>query len=123
MDFATDKAEAISSTAGGPGRYRVEVSGWDAKEGFFVERTLLDWNEQEAKTVTLRATVRFDSVLFVRLLRPPGGGATFPVPYRIVKIEDSGSNARIAVGLQQLQPRMAFREAVAVLAGGGSKVV
>jgi hypothetical protein len=93
--------------------YRVEVSGWDAKENFFVEKTSLDWREREGKTVALHVTVRLDSVLFVRLLRPLGGGADFPVPHRAVTVEDSGRDATCKdVGLEQLQPRRAPSESV-----------
>jgi hypothetical protein len=95
--------EAITTSATRGNTYRLEVSGWDAKENFFVEKTWLDWRELEGKTVALRATVRLDGVLFVRLLRPLGGGADFLVPHRAVRVEDSGKDASCKdVGLEQL---------------------
>lgn len=94
-------------------RYRVEVSGWDAKENFFVEKTSLDWKEREGKTVALHVAVRVDSVLLVRLLRPLGGGADFPVPHRAVRVDDRDKDASCRdVGLEQLQPRNGARESV-----------
>ncbi|MFZ3215593.1 MAG: hypothetical protein WA192_05985 [Candidatus Acidiferrales bacterium] len=122
MDFAADISQAMNLMAEHSNSYRVEVSGWDAKESFFVERASLDWKERERKTVALRAAVRYGSVLFVRLLRPLGGGAGFPVPYRIVEIEDSAGGARRIVGLEQLQPHASFREKVAEVGEGGAKV-
>ena len=84
MTRGIEETLTVETTANPGHRYRVEVSGWDAKENFFVEKTSLDWKEREGKTVALHVAVRVDSVLFVRLLRPLGGGADFPVPHRAV---------------------------------------
>jgi hypothetical protein len=111
MNRVTDDTQAMTMAASGGNSYRVEVSGWDARENFFVEKTSLDWREREGKTVALHAIVRLDSVLFVRLLRPLGGGADFPVPHRAVRVEDRSKDASCKdVGLEQMQPRMAVRE-------------
>src|SRR5208282_283552 len=92
---------------------RVEVSGWDAKENFFVEKTSLDWKEREGKTVTLHVAVRVDSVLFVRLLRPLGGGADFPVPHRALRVAGREQDASCKdVGLEQLQPRKGVKDSM-----------
>jgi hypothetical protein len=113
MNFGLSDIEAMTTWATRGNSYRVEVSGWDAKENFFVEKTSLDWRELEGKTVALHAIVRLDSVLFVRLLRPLGGGADFPVPHRAVRVEDSGKDASCKdVGLEQLQPSRGARESV-----------
>src|SRR6204780_4265732 len=113
MTRGIDETLTVETTANLGHRYRVEVSGWDAKENFFVEKTSLDWREREGKTVALHATVRLDSVLFVRLLRPLGGGADFPVPHRAVRVEDHGKDASCKdVRLEQLQPRRAVWESV-----------
>src|SRR5580658_10212454 len=112
MNRGTDDTLAMTMAAS-RNSYRVEVSGWDARENFFVEKTSLDWREHEGKTVALHATVRLDSVLFVRLLRPLGGGADFPVPHRAVRVDDHGKDESCKdVGLEQLQPRRAVRESV-----------
>jgi hypothetical protein len=44
--------------------YRVEVSGWDKSQTFFVEKPELQWNEESGKHVTLiqRRTGRFGGV-------------------------------------------------------------
>jgi hypothetical protein len=113
MNRGTDDTQAMTSAACRDNSYHVEVSGWDARENFFVEKTSLDWREREGKTVALQSTVRLDSVLFVRLLRPLGGGADFPVPHRAIRVEDSSKDASCTdVGLEQMQPRRTVRDSV-----------
>jgi hypothetical protein len=113
MNRGIEDSQAITMAAGRDTSYRVEVSGWDAKENFFVEKTSLDWREHEGKTVALHAAVRLDCVLFVRLLRPLGGGADFPVPHRAVWVEDRVKDASCKdVKLEQLQPRRGAWESV-----------
>jgi len=96
--------------ADGPEGYRVEISGWDADEKFFVEKSRLTWMESVGKRVTVKAATPVGSVLFVRLIQPVGGGATFPVAYRAVEFAADNQGNGGVVTLEQLQPRMAFRE-------------
>lgn len=105
MNRGRENTQEVSELTGRDASYRVEVSGWDARENFFVEKTSLDWRDREGKTVALHAAIRLDSVLFVRLLRPLGGGADFPVPHRAVSVEDRSTDAfHMHVGLEQMQP-------------------
>src|SRR5271155_5484122 len=111
MDLGASGNQAVSTGADRGNSYRVEVSGWDAKENFFVRKTSLDWKEREGKTVALHAAVRMDSVLFVRLLRPLGGGADFPVPHRAVRVAERDQDASCKdVGSEQLQPRKGVKD-------------
>jgi hypothetical protein len=111
MNHGSNDTQAITMAVSLRNSYRVEVSGWDARENFFVEKTSLDWRGQGGKTVALHTQVRIDSVLFVRLLRPLGGGADFPVPYRAVRVKDRSTDASCTdVGLEQMQPRRTTRE-------------
>jgi hypothetical protein len=113
MTRGAEESPKVETTANHGHRYRVEVSGWDAKENFFVEKTSLDWGERQGKTVALHVAVRVDSVLFVRLLRPLGGGADFPVPHRAVKVEEREQDATCKdVGLEQLQPRKGVKDSM-----------
>jgi hypothetical protein len=66
--------------------YRVEVSGWDASESFFVERTMLNWGRDEKKEIHLRSVLREGSFVFVRLLQPLTNGNNFPVAYQAQRI-------------------------------------
>jgi hypothetical protein len=112
MTRGTDETQPVERTANHGHRYRAEVSGWDAKENFFVEKTSLDWGEREGKTVALHVAVRVDSVLFV-LLRPLGGAADFPVPHRAVRGSEREQVATCKdVGLEQLQPRKGLKDSM-----------
>jgi len=62
-------------------RYRVEVSGWDRAQNFFVEHCDLLWSEEAGKRVTLQQKLRNASILFVRLLAPEQSEAAHPVVY------------------------------------------
>ena len=119
MDSSTNDTPAADSAQNSGKSYRVEVSGWDAPEDFFVEKTSLDWKEPEGKSVALHAAIRLDSVLFIRLLRPLGGGAGIPVPYRAVRVEAKPRDETAhVVCLEPLQPRLGLRERVARLIDG-----
>ena len=109
--------------AGESDGYRVEVSGWDAHENFFVEKSMLVWTENAGKRLALKAGVRVGSVMFVRLIQPLGGGTSFPVAYRAVGIEVAGPDSRVLVTLEQLQPRLAFHESAAHFSENAVEVV
>lgn len=85
--------------------YNVEISGWDTSENFFVERTALDWEEDDTKQVTLRAVVREGAVVFLRLLQPFGDGTSLPVACRAVKVTGRNGDGRCVANLMQLHPR------------------
>src|SRR5579863_8198074 len=61
--------------------YPVEVSGWDSKQQFFVERCDLIWNEDTGKQVSLKQFLRDSAVLFVRLLQGGESDRSHPVAY------------------------------------------
>ncbi len=50
--------------------YRVEVSGWDDNQAFFVENSELEWAEDSGKQVTLNRGLSEGAVIFLRLLQP-----------------------------------------------------
>ena len=61
--------------------YRVEVSGWDKSQTFFVEKSELEWNEESGKHVTLSSAVPDGSVVFLRLIQPLSADRSQAVPY------------------------------------------
>jgi hypothetical protein len=61
--------------------YRVEVSGWDKSQTFFVEKSELEWTEESGKQVTLSSAVPDGSVVFLRLIQPLSADRSQPVPY------------------------------------------
>lgn len=83
--------------------YRVEVSGWDSQENFFVEKTSLEWSEDKGKRVFLRSPVHRGSVVFVRLL----GGSTYdaiPLAYQVAGVHRGNGRGAFEVSLVQLRP-------------------
>jgi len=90
-------------------RYPVEVSGWDADETFFVEKTVLEWKEGGIKTTSLHCAIRVGCVLFIRLLQTTSIGSNFPIPYEAASIAGTGANGSRQISLVQLQPRVSSR--------------
>jgi hypothetical protein len=62
--------------------YRVEVSGWDYNQAFFVENSELEWSEKLGKQVTLSRTLSDGAVVFLRLLQPMTTDRSNPVAYQ-----------------------------------------
>jgi hypothetical protein len=89
--------------------YHVEVSGWDAKESFFVEKTVLDWKSDDKKAILLRTPIRIGSILFVRLLQPIQNGASFPVAYEALTSAGKPENGASHVSLERLRPRASYK--------------
>jgi hypothetical protein len=63
------------------GLYRVEVSGWDKNQAFFVEKSELEWSEESGKCVALTNAVPDGAVIFLRLLQSLSADRPQPVPY------------------------------------------
>jgi hypothetical protein len=74
--------------------YRVEVSGWDKSQTFFVEKSELEWNEESGKYVTLSSAVPDGSVVFLRLIQPLSADRSQPVPYEteFLSVTPDGQN-------------------------------
>jgi hypothetical protein len=62
--------------------YAIEISGWDCKEQFFVERCDLQWNEESGKQVGLKRAVRDNAIVLVRLLQGGNPDRSQPVAYK-----------------------------------------
>jgi hypothetical protein len=62
--------------------YSVEVSGWDNKEDFFVEKTELHWSEQSGKHILLLRPIVSGALVFLRLIDPTSVDRVHPVAYR-----------------------------------------
>ena len=84
--------------------YRVEVSGWDSAQSFFVETVNLEWDEASSKNITLDRSLCPGTMVFVRLLLPTSTERSFPVPYQaehIATTEEGHQRFR----LKQVHPR------------------
>jgi hypothetical protein len=62
--------EALPQSEG----YRVEVSGWDEKQSFFVEKSDLGWDDFAGKHVSLQRMLPDGAMVFVRALQTQGLG-------------------------------------------------
>ena len=85
--------------------YRVEISGWDVDENFFVEKTELDWSEENGNRVYLRRALRERAVVFIRLIAPTAAGHSLPIAYQAEKVQQAKANGMWEVQLVQLHPR------------------
>ncbi|HSC45417.1 MAG TPA: hypothetical protein VLC94_06285 [Candidatus Acidoferrum sp.] len=84
--------------------YRVEVSGWDSNQEFFVEKADLDWSDEFGKQVLLSHAVTPGTLLFLRLLHPMSLDRVHPVPYQADPREER-ENGQVRVTLLPAQPR------------------
>jgi len=84
--------------------YRVEVSGWDLNEQFFVERTALQWGQGEYRTVLIRQRVRQGALVFIRLLETVAPSRCFPVAYRARQVIERENGALYELKLSQVWP-------------------
>jgi len=90
--------------------YAVEISGWDALEAFFVEKTDLRWGADGMKEIHLRRALREGSVIFVRLLQPVASSDNYPIACQAVKVQEQGAGGLSAIQLTQLRPRAFFKD-------------
>jgi len=72
--------------------YRVEVSGWDSSQAFFVEKTELEWSEESGKQITLSRNLNPATMIFVRLLQSTSPDRSRPVAYRAEHIASTLEN-------------------------------
>ena len=85
--------------------YRIEVSGWDSDDKFFVEKTEVIWTESGTKKTNLRHPLPDGTVVFIRLLAPSSPGSSYPVPYQIQNLGTMNRAGVSEVCLTQLRPR------------------
>ncbi|HTV59033.1 MAG TPA: hypothetical protein VMJ93_09175 [Verrucomicrobiae bacterium] len=85
--------------------YPVEISGWDKAENFFVERTSLEWGQDQKHQVRLRSPLRMGSIVFVRLVQKMIENAAFPIAYQAVHLDQPDEKGFARVKLEQMHPR------------------
>jgi len=85
--------------------YRVEISGWDLAQLFFVEKAELEWSEEGDKHLILTRDLRSDAIVFVRLLQPVSADRSCPVPYTTEKVEQVDEQ-RWKFRLKQVHPHV-----------------
>jgi len=60
---------------------RVEVSGWDEDENFFVEKSELSWDDFAGKHISLKHMLSEGALVFIRTLLPAAPQGSFPIAY------------------------------------------
>ncbi|MGB7436927.1 MAG: hypothetical protein WBR26_03865 [Candidatus Acidiferrum sp.] len=63
--------------------YRVEVSGWDENQSFFVEKSDLAWDDFAGKHISLQRMLPDGALVFIRVLQPQGPGQAPPIVYKV----------------------------------------
>lgn len=88
--------------------YRVEVSGWDKSQTFFVEKSELEWSEESGKQVTLSSAIPDGAVVFLRLIQPLTTDRSQSVPYEteFLSVTPDGQNQ---FRLHPVSPRVVER--------------
>ncbi len=84
--------------------YRIEISGWDLDENFFVELADLDWSESVMR-VRLQHPLRKGALVFVRLLGESKHASAFPLAYEIVDATYQQQTRTYETLLTQVYPR------------------
>ena len=69
--------------------YRVEVSGWDAEQNYFVTKAQLQWHDDNGKHVILSRKLVNHALVFVRLLPFTESDRALPVPYHVEYVESA----------------------------------
>jgi hypothetical protein len=85
-------------------RYRVEVSGWDEEQVFFVEKSQIAWDEFAGNHVSLRRMLSDGAIIFVRILVPTASRQAPPIPYKVEFIGCDSHGLR-QFRLNAVQPR------------------
>jgi hypothetical protein len=85
--------------------YRVEVSGWDLDETYFVEKTDLEWDEVHGKRLHLSHPMKRGAVLFVRLLQPLASTSGYPIAYQADPHTALDEKGRYEIRLVQIRPK------------------
>jgi hypothetical protein len=94
--------------------YSVEISGWDGKEDFFVEKCELEWNEETGKGVALKRALNDRAILLVRLLQTGDSDRSQPVVYQAEVIGKTKSGL-CQFRLNVVAPRLREEESSALL--------
>ena len=85
--------------------YRVEVSGWDVAESFFVEKATLELDIEGARVVHLRHPLRAGSMVFLRLIDTRVSFPAFPVAYQVLDVAGADSAGVSRITLRRLGHR------------------
>lgn len=83
---------------------RVEVSGWDIGEEFFVEKGVLFFGGDGIQRIILQAWLRVGSLVFVRSSDGGSASRSVPVTFRVASISENSAPAGWEIFLRQVHP-------------------
>jgi len=83
--------------------FRVEVSGWDKHEAFFVEKAELQWSALSGKQIALTSAVPDGAVVFLRPFPGLGTNRSASVAYQ-TEFVGTAPDGRFCVRLHTLHP-------------------
>jgi hypothetical protein len=92
----------MSNTGKSTDTYRIEASGWDLNDEFFVEKTDLFWDRFGGKKQLLHHTLSSGAVVFIRLAGHEVLEGSAPLIYQVEKAEPIDSNGQCEMQLRQL---------------------
>ena len=85
--------------------WRVEISGWDVGENFFVEKSMLRRCADGSRKVLLHTPLRVGALVFARLTDEPTAERTIPITYQVANINANFSHGGREIQLLQRHPR------------------
>ncbi|MHB8527357.1 MAG: hypothetical protein ACYDD2_14540 [Candidatus Acidiferrales bacterium] len=86
---------------------RVEISGWDLSENFFVEKATLSQCGDGSRRALLHTPLRVGALVFVRATDEPSAERTIPVTYQVATINGRYASGGREVQLTQRRPQHA----------------
>lgn len=83
--------------------YRVEVSGWDVAESFFVEKVTLELTQAGERVVHLKHPLRTGLIVFLRLIESRIEFPVLPVAYQVMGVGPGERDGVNRVSLKKLR--------------------
>ena len=74
---------SVAKSLLGTDTHRVEVSGWDENETFFVEKSDLAWDNFAGRHISLQHMLPDGAMVFVRILQPTSRLQSPPCAYQV----------------------------------------
>jgi hypothetical protein len=89
---------------------RIEVSGWDKNEDFFVEQSEFAYDDVSGKHITLAHNLPEGSLIFLRLIDSTSSHHSVPVAYhaKFIRFDSDGHHQFRLVPAHPLQPVSLF---------------
>jgi hypothetical protein len=83
--------------------YRVEVSGWDVAESFFVEKVILELTQTGERVVHLKHPLRTGLIVFLRLIESRIDFPALPVAYQVMEVVPGEKDGVNRVSLRKIR--------------------